>query len=62
MREFTNHDEVMCPWYPDQLCPGECQYILEHDECIQELAPRRPRAGREGLPKRREAAASKPGA
>ena len=25
-----------CPWYPDQLCPGECQYLLPRDACIHE--------------------------
>jgi hypothetical protein len=36
MSEFTNHELPPCPWYPNQLCPGECQYILPEYACIHE--------------------------
>jgi hypothetical protein len=27
-----------CPWYPDQVCRGECQYILAAEACAHEPA------------------------
>jgi hypothetical protein len=30
-----------CPLKPDKTCPGECQYILAHDECAHEPRGRR---------------------
>lgn len=28
-----------CHRHTDKKCPGECQYVLRHDQCIHEIGP-----------------------
>lgn len=42
MREPTPQDLPRCYRHPQWPCPGECQYQLGPDECINDRAPPEP--------------------